>query len=157
MAAECVGRLATGLHDIPQTPLSRRAPGPVLKSIRRSCHGGCGVLLLVRDACAEGRRRPRFALNHGWLCRFGTVTTDSVCHPDRLKYPLRRKGNNRSTAWHRVTWIRRLMSCRASARIGERHGPEAISLGTRTGRHHIRISVGSRVSAMRRARPTGGN
>jgi len=96
-----------------------------------ACCCSCGM------RAAEGRGRPRFALNHSWLCPIGTA--------------YRVGGDERSTAWHRVTSIRRLMSCRASARIGERHGPEAISLGTRTGRHHIRVSVGSLVSAMRRA------
>ena len=52
MEAECVGRLAAGLHDIPQTPLRRsQALVTVLNSVCRSCHDGCDVLLLVRDAC----------------------------------------------------------------------------------------------------------
>ena len=61
----------------------------VLKSVCRSCHGGCGVLLHVRDGVllkVEGDRES--PLNHGRLCPIGTVTTDLVYHPDRLKYPL---------------------------------------------------------------------
>ena len=84
-----------------------------------ACCCSCGM------RAAEGRGRPRFALNHSWLCPIGTA--------------YRVGGDERSTAWHRVTSIRRLMSCRASARIGERHGPEAISLGTRTG-HPLGLS-----------------
>ncbi len=126
------------------SPLSSQpggqAPGTVLKSVCRSCHGGCGVLLHVRDGVlvkVEGDRES--PLNHGRLCPIGTVTTDLVYHPDRLKYPLRRKGKKQSGQWERIFWddaldeiAQRLLSIR------EQYGPEAIALGTGTGRHHIR-------------------
>jgi anaerobic selenocysteine-containing dehydrogenase len=112
----------------------------VLKSVCRSCHGGCGVLLHVRDGVlvkVEGD--PQSPLNHGRLCPIGTVTTDLVYHPDRLKYPMRRRGPRQSGQWDRISWdealdeiATRLLAIRAE------HGPEAIALGTGTGRHHIR-------------------
>jgi anaerobic selenocysteine-containing dehydrogenase len=112
----------------------------VLKSVCRSCHGGCGVLLHVKDGVllkVEGDRDS--PLNHGRLCPIGTVTTDLVYHPDRLKYPLRRKGKRQSGEWERISWDAALdeISERLIA-IRDRHGPEAIALGTGTGRHHIR-------------------
>ncbi len=70
----------------------------ILKSVCRSCHGGCGALLHVRDGVlvkVEGD--PQSPLNHGRLCPIGTVTTDLVYHPDRLKYPMRRPG--RAPIW----------------------------------------------------------
>src|SRR5674536_149324 len=78
-------------------------PASVLKSVCRSCHGGCGVLLHVRNGVlvkVEGDRES--PLNHGRLCPIGTVTTDLVYHPDRLKYPLRRKGKRQSGEWERT-------------------------------------------------------
>jgi anaerobic selenocysteine-containing dehydrogenase len=128
--------------------LERRAdeagPSPrtttVLKSVCRSCHGGCGVLLHVRDGVlvkVEGDRES--PLNHGRLCPIGTVTTDLVYHPDRLKYPLRRLGPRGSGKWQRISWDEALdeISERVLA-IRAEFGPEAIALGTGTGRHHIR-------------------
>ena len=112
----------------------------VLKSVCRSCHGGCGVLLHVRKGVLEKVEGDReLPLNHGRLCPIGTVTTDLVYHPDRLKYPLRRKGKRRSGEWERISWDDALdeISQRLLA-IREKHGPEAIALGTGTGRHHIR-------------------
>ena len=112
----------------------------VLKSVCRSCHGGCGVLLHVREGVLEKVEGDRESpLNHGRLCPIGTVTTDLVYHPDRLKYPLRRKGKRRSGEWERISWDDALdeISQRLLA-IREKHGPEAIALGTGTGRHHIR-------------------
>jgi anaerobic selenocysteine-containing dehydrogenase len=116
------------------------ASSVVLKSVCRSCHGGCGVLLHVEDGRlvkVEGDRDS--PLNHGRLCPIGTVTLDLVYHPDRLQYPLRRDGPRGSGKWRRISWdealdeiAQRLLAIRAE------HGPEAIALGTGTGRHHIR-------------------
>jgi anaerobic selenocysteine-containing dehydrogenase len=119
---------------------SGQQPATVLKSVCRSCHGGCGVLLHVRDGVllkVEGDRSS--PLNHGRLCPIGTVTTDLVYHPDRLKYPLRRKGKRQSGEWERISWDDALdeISQRLLA-IRDQYGPEAIALGTGTGRHHIR-------------------
>ena len=112
----------------------------VLKSVCRSCHGGCGVLLHVRDGRlvkVEGDRDS--PLNHGRLCPIGTVTLDLVYHPNRLTFPMRRQGPRGSGTWKRISWdaaldeiAEKLLAIRA------KFGPEAIALGTGTGRHHIR-------------------
>jgi anaerobic selenocysteine-containing dehydrogenase len=112
----------------------------ILKSVCRSCHGGCGVLLHVegdRLVKVEGDRES--PLNHGRLCPIGTVTLDLVYHPDRLKHPLRRAGTRGSGQWQRISWDQALdeISQRLLA-IREDFGAETIALGTGTGRHHIR-------------------
>jgi len=121
-------------------PQSNNLGTTVLKSVCRSCHGGCGVLLHVRDGVlvkVEGDRES--PLNHGRLCPIGTVTVDIVNHPDRLKYPRRRIGPRGSGQWTRISWDEALdeISERLLA-IREKFGPESIALGTGTGRHHIR-------------------
>ena len=112
----------------------------VFKSVCRSCHGGCGVLLHVENGRlvkVEGDRES--PLNHGRLCPIGTVTIDLVYHPDRLKYPMRRIGPRGAGSWDRISWDTALdeIATRLLA-IRREHGPEAIALGTGTGRHHIR-------------------
>lgn len=112
----------------------------IYKSVCRSCHGGCGALLHVRNGRLvkiEGDRDS--PLNHGRLCPIGTVTVDLVNHADRLKFPQRRVGPRGSGKWERISWDAALdeISGRLLA-IRERFGPEAIALGTGTGRHHIR-------------------
>jgi hypothetical protein len=65
----------------PHEPQASPPANAVLKSVCRSCHGGCGVLLHVRDGVlvkVEGDRDS--PLNHGRLCPIGTVTTDLVYH-----------------------------------------------------------------------------
>jgi anaerobic selenocysteine-containing dehydrogenase len=117
-----------------------QSPTIVYKSVCRSCHGGCGVLLHVRGGTlvkVEGDRDS--PLNHGRLCPIGTATLDLVYHPDRLQFPQRRLGPRGSGRWQRISWdealdtiSERLLAIRAE------FGAEAIALGTGTGRHHIR-------------------
>jgi anaerobic selenocysteine-containing dehydrogenase len=116
------------------------ASSTVLKSVCRSCHGGCGVLLHVQDGVlvkVEGDRDS--PLNHGRLCPIGTVTAELVNHPGRLKYPMRRIGPRGSGRWERISWDAALdeIAARLDA-IRREHGPWSIALGTGTGRHHIR-------------------
>ena len=119
------------------------APGPaatVLKSVCRSCHGGCGALLHVDDGrLVKVEGDPASPLNRGRLCPIGIKTLELVYHPDRLTRPLRRKGARGGGEWTPISWdqaldeiAEKLLAIRAE------HGPEAIALGTGTGRHHIR-------------------
>lgn len=122
------------------TEASGGATTTVLKSVCRSCHGGCGVLLHVRDGRLvkiEGDREG--PLNHGRLCPIGTVTLDIVYNPKRQHHPMRRIGPRGSGQWARITWDEALdeIAARLDA-IRKEFGPEAIALGTGTGRHHIR-------------------
>ncbi|HLN49502.1 MAG TPA: molybdopterin-dependent oxidoreductase, partial [Steroidobacteraceae bacterium] len=115
-------------------------PTIIFKSVCRSCHGGCGTLLHVREGVlikVEGD--PQSPLNHGRLCPIGTVTVDLVNHPDRLQYPRRRVGPRASGQWTRISWDQALdeIAERLLA-IRKEFGAEAIALGTGTGRHHIR-------------------
>ncbi len=112
----------------------------ILKSVCRSCHGGCGVDLHVTDGklskVVGDRASP---LNKGSLCPIGANTMALVYHPDRLKYPLRRTGKRGEGKWQRISWDEALdeIASRVQA-IKDEHGAEAIALGTGTGRHHIR-------------------
>lgn len=112
----------------------------VLKSVCRSCHGGCGTLMTVKDGeLLKVEGDPMSPLNHGRLCPIGGSTMDLVYHPDRLKYPMRRKGKRGSGQWQRITWDEAFdeMAQKLQA-IKDEYGPEAIVMGTGTGRHHIR-------------------
>jgi anaerobic selenocysteine-containing dehydrogenase len=112
----------------------------ILKSVCRSCHGGCGVNLHVEDGrLVKVEGDTDSPLNHGRLCPIGTVTLDLVYHPDRLQYPMRRKGARGSGTWERISWDQALDTISERLlRIRDEFGAEAIALGTGTGRHHIR-------------------
>jgi thiosulfate reductase / polysulfide reductase chain A len=112
----------------------------ILKSVCRSCHGGCGVDLHVSDGrltkVVGDRDSP---LNKGRLCPIGTNTLDLVYHPDRLRHPLRRNGKRGEGKWERISWDEALDEiARRLQAIKDSDGAEAIAMGTGTGRHHIR-------------------
>ena len=112
----------------------------ILKSVCRSCHGGCGVELhITGDQLTKVVGDRSAPLNEGRLCPIGTNTMDLVYHPDRLKYPMRRTGKRGEGKWERISWDEALdeIAQRVQA-IKDTHGAEAIALGTGTGRHHIR-------------------
>lgn len=123
-----------------EAPPQSGSSAKVLKSVCRSCHGGCGTLLHVTDGRltkVEGDRES--PLNRGRLCPIGTSTLDLVYHPDRLKYPLRRSAGRGEGKWQRITWDEALDEIAAKLlTIRRDFGAEAIALGTGTGRHHIR-------------------
>ncbi|MHA1109254.1 MAG: molybdopterin-dependent oxidoreductase, partial [Alphaproteobacteria bacterium] len=112
----------------------------ILKSVCRSCHGGCGALLHVADdRLIKVEGDPDSPLNRGRLCPIGAATMDLVYHPDRLKYPMRRVGPRGKGEWQRISWDEALGEiARRLLAIREEFGAEAIALGTGTGRHHIR-------------------
>jgi anaerobic selenocysteine-containing dehydrogenase len=77
----------------------------VIKTNCRGCHGGCGVLVHVRDGTIiklEGD--PDFPTNHGSMCSKGLAFHQLVYHPDRVKYPLKRVGKKGEGKWQRISW-----------------------------------------------------
>ena len=84
----------------------------VVKSNCRTCHGGCGVLVHLKDGFItriEGD--PDFPTNHGAMCGKGLATLQLVYHPDRLKYPLERVGNKGKGRWQRRYVAAHCMHC----------------------------------------------
>ena len=63
----------------------------VTKSHCRMCHGGCGVLVYVKDGkVAKITGDLDCPINHGTLCTKGIASAQLAYHPDRLTYPVRR-------------------------------------------------------------------
>jgi len=110
----------------------------VVKSNCRTCHGGCGVLVHLKDGFItriEGD--PDFPTNHGSMCGKGLATLQLVYHPDRLKYPLKRVGNKGKGRWQRITWEEALGTIADKLEQVQRdYGSESIALGQGTGREY---------------------
>ncbi|MCP4074329.1 MAG: molybdopterin-dependent oxidoreductase [Hyphomicrobiales bacterium] len=112
----------------------------VLKSVCRSCHGGCGTIMHVKNGeLVRVEGDPDSPLNKGRLCPIGVATKDLVYHRDRLKYPMRRKGERGCGEWKRISWDDALNEIAEKLQnIKDEFGAESIVMGTGTGRHHIR-------------------
>ena len=112
----------------------------VFKSACCMCHGGCGALVYLKDGkVVRIKGDPDSPLNKGKMCIKGLSSIEHLYPPDRLKYPMRRKGARGSGKWERVSWDEALDTIVSKIEdIREKFGVEAIALGTGTGRHHFR-------------------
>ncbi len=120
----------------------------IVHSNCRGCHGGCGVLVHVRDGADADRPSaasvitriegdPDFPTNRGSMCSKGLAFAQLVYHPDRLKYPVKRAGARGEGKWERITWDEALdtIADRIS-RVKAENGAESVVLGYGTGRNY---------------------
>ena len=112
-----------------------------VKKIRtacRSCHGGCGVIAHVKDGKVikvEGDLDS--PISHGTLCSKGLSITQLAYHPDRVLYPLKRKGERGEGKWERITWDEALNTIvEKFKKVIAEYGPESIVVGQGTGRDY---------------------
>lgn len=110
----------------------------VFRSVCRICHGGCGVLVFVKDGkVIRVKGDPASPMNKGWMCIKGIMTPEIANHPDRLCQPLRRRGERGSGQWEHISWDEALGGITTQLeKIRKEFGPESIALGQGTGRHH---------------------
>ena len=109
-----------------------------VKSHCRMCHGGCGVVVYLKNGkAAKIAGDPNCPINHGTLCSKGLASTQLAYHPERLTHPLRRLGPKASGRWQRISWDEALDAI--AERIldyKERYGAESIVMGYGTGREN---------------------
>lgn len=110
----------------------------VVKSHCRMCHGGCGVLVYLKDGkVAKIAGDPSCPINHGTLCSKGIASPQLAYHPDRLTYPVRRIGPKASGKWERISWDEALDTIAERILVyKEEHGAESIVMGYGTGREN---------------------
>jgi anaerobic selenocysteine-containing dehydrogenase len=98
-----------------------------VKTVCRSCHGGCGVIAHVKDKKVikiEGD--PESPISHGTLCAKGLAITQLAYHPDRVLYPMKKTSGN----WERITWDEALDNVTGKFKdVIKAHGAEAIVIG----------------------------
>ena len=65
------------------------------------CAAGCGFFIAVQKGRASGiEYMPDHPASEGALCSKGNAALEILDHPDRLRTPLRRKGDD----WERISW-----------------------------------------------------
>jgi len=110
----------------------------VVKSNCRGCHGGCGVLVHVKDGrITRIEGDPDFPTNRGSMCSKGLAFQQLVYHPDRLLHPLKRAGKKGEGKWERITWDEALDTIvEKLTSVKKEYGAESIVLGYGTGRNY---------------------
>ncbi|WP_143288730.1 molybdopterin-dependent oxidoreductase [Calderihabitans maritimus] len=105
-----------------------------IRTVCRSCHGGCGVIAHVRNGrVVKVEGDADSPIGGGTMCSKGLAITRLAYHPDRILYPMK-KG---SRGWERVSWEEALDTIAGKfKKIIEEDGPESIFLGYGTGRDY---------------------
>ena len=64
----------------------------IIKSTCGFCYAGCGVLVHVdNDKAVRIEGDPESPVNRGLLCEKALASLEYLYHPERLRYPLKRK------------------------------------------------------------------
>ncbi|MCK9405772.1 MAG: formate dehydrogenase subunit alpha [Methanothrix sp.] len=88
------------------------------------CAAGCGFFIAVQKGRALGiEYMPDHPVNEGALCSKGNAVLEILDHPDRLRTPLRRKGDG----WERISWDEALdLIAKGLGSALKRCGPDSI-------------------------------
>jgi anaerobic selenocysteine-containing dehydrogenase len=97
----------------------------LIPTICFNCESACGLLAYVdkesgRIAKFEGN--PRHPGSRGRVCAKGPAVINQIHDPDRVLYPMKRKGSRGSGQWERVSWSEVLETLGARIRAAIRAG-----------------------------------
>ncbi len=100
----------------------------------RMDHGGCGILAHVENGrITQIEGNPDSPLNRGTICAKGLAQIEKLNHPDRIKYPMKRKGERGKGKWERISWDEALETIAEKiSEIIKEDGPRAISFAQGT-------------------------
>jgi anaerobic selenocysteine-containing dehydrogenase len=122
----------------------------IIKTTCKSCHGGCGVMVTVCDGVITHIEGNPDAPTRGTMCSKGLSSIQHVNHPDRLKYPLKRKGERGEGKWERITWDEALDTVAAKMKESQaKYGNSSVAVSQGTGRgyneytHRFARSIGT--------------
>jgi len=94
------------LHAL--VPATAKSSGPLIQehfSACDMCFNKCGLIARVEDGVVKKLDpNPKSLKSRGMLCARGNAGIKQLYDPDRLKYPLLRKGARGEGRWQRLSW-----------------------------------------------------
>ena len=113
-----------------------------VRTVCRACgHGGCGVYVAVEDG-KPVKVKPDWdhPVSKGYTCKKAHGFLELQEHPDRLLYPMQRKGARGEGKWQRLSWDEALsiVADKLNA-IKRESGAESVVFGHGTGRDFHRF------------------
>lgn len=118
---------STGPID-PDWPEANRLPETLVPTHCAFCGVQCGMYLKVKDGAVTGVEPRNYAHNRGSLCPKGVVAYQQAGHPDRLRYPLIRRGG-RGGQLERASWDEALdYIVERWQQIQAEHGRDAVAV-----------------------------
>lgn len=88
-------------------PLREKREYSIVPTTCFNCESACGMLAYVDKATNTVRKfegNPHHPASRGRNCAKGPATVNQLNDPDRILYPLKRKGERGSGQWERVSW-----------------------------------------------------
>jgi anaerobic selenocysteine-containing dehydrogenase len=106
----------------------------IFKSSCRGCHGGCGVLVTVKDnIVTKIKGDPSSPINRGKLCVKGKKYHTITHHPDRLTQPLKKRNGK----FFSVSWDEALSEISDKfLKNKKQYGAESMAIGYGTSREN---------------------
>ncbi len=112
-----------------------RARKKIIKSTCKSCHGGCGVLITVEDGRITHLEGNPESPTLGTMCSKGLAAIQHIHHPDRILYPMKRRGGRGEGQWERIGWEEALSIIVDKIRGSQKkHGLGSVGIWQGTGR-----------------------
>lgn len=110
----------------------------VIKSTCGMCHGGCGVLISIKDGkIIKIEGDPESPLNKGALCPKGQASLEHLYNEKRLKFPLQRVGGKGEGKWKEISWETALdLLAFKLKEIKNKYGAHTVAFLFGTMRHH---------------------
>lgn len=108
--------------------MARSTWDEIVKSCCNLCYRMCGVLVHVRDGnVTRVEGDPECPANLGSLCIKGQAAVETLYHPNRVTYPLKRAGSRGEGKWQRISWDEALETiAQAMNRAKEDDGAESV-------------------------------
>jgi anaerobic selenocysteine-containing dehydrogenase len=114
ISLSCLGGMAVSLKGLKGDELSREIKGvsrTSLKPLRaipticEQCPAGCGVIAyLDGERLVHIQGNPNHPSNQGGICAKGIAGINLANDPERLLYPMKRRGERGAGLWTRITW-----------------------------------------------------
>jgi len=76
----------------------------VIKTTCKSCHGGCGVIATVEEGRLIHLEGNPESPTRGTMCAKGLASIQETSNPNRILYPMKRKGERGGGEWERICW-----------------------------------------------------
>ncbi|MBI4331807.1 MAG: molybdopterin-dependent oxidoreductase [Chloroflexi bacterium] len=114
----------------------------IIRTSCKSCHGTCGVLATVENGLITRIEGNPDWPTRGTMCSKGQAAVQEVHNPNRLKYPLKRKGERGEGKWERISWEEALDTIAGKIKQArEEHGANSVVIAQGTGRGYNNFTM----------------
>jgi anaerobic selenocysteine-containing dehydrogenase len=98
-----------------------------IRTCCKLCLNGCGMIVKRVNESITIEGDPEHPLSKGFLCAKGLSSFEIGDLPERILYPVKRKGNRGEGKWERISWEEAIEGISLKIkRIIEKYGPESV-------------------------------